>query len=354
MPTHIVIAGAGPAALVALCELGRTPANARITLLTRSPHTHYSGMVPGWIEGIYPADAIRVPLAPFCARHEVDLVVGEAREADGERLVLTDGRSLSFDTLIVNSGGETRRAGPLAAPSVIPGRPLEGVVERLGPHLQTAASFAVIGAGAAGVEVAFALRARRPDAAVTLIERAAILPDFPAAFRARILARLAACAIDLRLGTVTECAPGAVMLGAERVPADIVLAFTGPAPGAFVAHTPFAKAADGFLAVGPDMRSLSHPNVFAAGDVATNADDPRPKSGVFSVRSGPHLAATIEAIAAHRPPPAARLQRHGLVLLSTGGRRAIGTRNGIALEGRLVWRLKDRIDRAFVRRLTTD
>jgi hypothetical protein len=46
-----------------------------------------------------------------------------------------------------------------------------------------------------------------------------------------------------------------------------------------------------------------------------------------------------------------QLQRRGLVLLSTGGRRAIGVRNGIVVEGRWVWRLKDRFDRGFIERL---
>ena len=66
--THrIVIAGAGHAAMLALTRLGTPPPGAEITLVSRGDAAHYSGMVPGWIEGIYPLEAMKVPLAPFLA-----------------------------------------------------------------------------------------------------------------------------------------------------------------------------------------------------------------------------------------------------------------------------------------------
>ena len=99
------------------------------------------------------------------------------------------------------------------------------------------------------------------------------------------------------------------------------------------------------------MRSTSHPHVLAVGDSATREADPRPKAGVFSVRAGPPLAEAIRRRAAGLPLAPVTLQRNALVLLSTGGRSAIGTRNGLTVEGRLVWRLKDHLDQAFMAQL---
>ena len=49
--------------------------------------------------------------------------------------------------------------------------------------------------------------------------------------------------------------------------------------------------ASGFALVGADLRAAGGPgNVFAVGDVAASACDPRPKAGVFAVRQGPVLA----------------------------------------------------------------
>ncbi|MEM9223480.1 MAG: hypothetical protein AAGB11_13905, partial [Pseudomonadota bacterium] len=99
------------------------------------------------------------------------------------------------------------------------------------------------------------------------------------------------------------------------------------------------------------LRSISHPNVLVVGDAATNVDDPRPKAGVFSVRSGIPLAKGVEAMVRGNVPAPTKLQRRGLVLLATGDRSAVGVRNGLVAEGRWVWRLKDHFDQQFMARL---
>jgi selenide,water dikinase len=106
----------------------------------------------------------------------------------------------------------------------------------------------------------------------------------------------------------------------------------------------------GFIRVGRTLQSISHPDVFAVGDVASLDGYDLPKSGVYAVRSGPALAANIrhllrgEALSRHRP------QKDAMYLISTGDEHAIGTRNGVTFAGNWVWRWKDRIDRRFMQK----
>ena len=96
---------------------------------------------------------------------------------------------------------------------------------------------------------------------------------------------------------------------------------------------------------------MGHDEIFATGDCASLVTDPRlPKAGVYAVRQGPVLAHNLKAHAAGRPLRAYRPQRDFLSLLNLGDGRAIAVKWGFSAEGGWAWRLKDAIDRRFVRR----
>jgi selenide,water dikinase len=99
----------------------------------------------------------------------------------------------------------------------------------------------------------------------------------------------------------------------------------------------------GFILVDDQLRSVSHPEVLAAGDCATLRDAPHPKSGVYAVRHAPVLAANLRGAGRRYRP-----QRRALMLLSCGARYAIADWGGLSWEGAWVWRWKDRIDRRWV------
>jgi NADH dehydrogenase FAD-containing subunit len=104
----------------------------------------------------------------------------------------------------------------------------------------------------------------------------------------------------------------------------------------------------GFIATALTLQSTSHPEVFAAGDVASSVALQRPKSGVFAVRAGPPLALNLR-----RYLGAAALQEHlpklrSLNLLACGRRSAIVAWGSWSAQSALAWYWKDWIDRRFV------
>jgi selenide,water dikinase len=104
--------------------------------------------------------------------------------------------------------------------------------------------------------------------------------------------------------------------------------------------------------VNRSLQSVSHPRVFAAGDIAAYAD-PRAKSGVYAVRASPALARNLRAYCEGRPLRPWAAQIRALYLISTGDRRALAQWGRWSWSGRWVWHWKDRIDRRFMRRFGT-
>jgi NADH dehydrogenase FAD-containing subunit len=122
-----------------------------------------------------------------------------------------------------------------------------------------------------------------------------------------------------------------------------------------VAGSGLALDGKGFIVTGPTLQSGSHPEVFAAGDVASRIDAPHAKSGVYAVRAGPPLAANLRLWCALGEAGGVQLRRHmpqarTLNLVSCGARRAIASWGPWSAEGRWVWWWKNHIDRAFVAR----
>jgi selenide,water dikinase len=70
------------------------------------------------------------------------------------------------------------------------------------------------------------------------------------------------------------------------------------------------------------------------------------------VRAGAPLAENLRRAATSRALRPWKPQRDALVIVGLGHKRAVAWRNGIALQGRKVWWLKDRIDRRWMRMYT--
>ncbi len=357
----LLLVGGGHAHVAVLADWIRrgVPAGARVVLLTPEPILRYSGMVPGWLAGQHAREEGVVDLAALAVRAGVEWVQGRCAALDPEaRVVTTDaGPALRFDIASFDTGGEGRGEALLGAdPRLVEVRPIEGLVERLAARRASRRErlrVVVAGGGAGGVELAFGLRnlagaPARPE--VTLATgKGGLLPGFAGAVRRRVAAALARQGIAV-IGEDARFNGGALIAGDRSLePVDLVIAATGSAAPAWVRASGVATNAEGFLLVDAHQRSVSHPCILAAGDVAARADRPLAHSGVHAVRAGPVLAANLRSLLAGETPTATyRPRRHSLYLMNTGDGSAIAAYGPLAAEGPLVLALKHRIDKGWI------
>ena len=158
-----------------------------------------------------------------------------------------------------------------------------------------------------------------------LVDAGQLLPRHNRAARAFARRALDRAGVALHENSsVAAIGAGAVTLGGGRtIAADAALLTTLAAPPSWFRDSGMPLDAGGYLAVRPTLQLLDDDDVFAAGDCAGVAGQPREKAGVFAVRQGPPLAENLRRRALGRPLRPVRLQRRFLTLLSIGGRRAI-------------------------------
>jgi selenide, water dikinase len=346
---RILLIGAGHAHLAVLRNLAKEPLyGARVTLVAPGEMQVYSGMLPGLIAGHYRLDQIRADVARLAARAYAEFAQGTVVALDlGTRTTrLHDGTELGYDFLSLNVGSTIEApAGGLEHAVAV--KPFEAFLDRL--RREPLARVAIAGAGAAGMELAMALRYR--GAAVTLYSDQ---PAMSAPLAERAVAALKRVGVDFRPGMpVTAIEPGPVVIaGASNQAFDLVLLATGAAPLPWLRDSGLATDSRGFVLVDQTLQSSSHPEVFATGDCATLSEDAEPKSGVFSVRQGEALTENLRRTVTRDALKPYEPHGNALQIISCGSRYAIAERGSWSAEGALVWRWKDWIDRRWLRSLT--
>lgn len=363
---RLILAGGGHAQLSVLEMFARRSPDVDVVLVTPSPYQIYSGMLPGWIAGHYQLEECMIDLRPLAAAAGARLILAQVVRIDAQRrtVVLSDDTHLIYDGLSLDVGSETDTSSLEAASEcLLPIKPLDHFVQRW-PDILAAASrqkdyhVVVVGGGAAGVELAFAVRhafATRGygQAPVTLIAaESGILPGHASGVRARTLRLLQQRGITLHQARAAGTAQGVTLSGGASLHADCLIAATGARPPAWLRDTGITLDEQGYVLVDAQQRSVSHPEIFAAGDVCTRSDIRLARSGVHAVFAGPVVAHNLIAAIAGHSLQSYRPRNKSLYLLATGPQHAIASWGAFSAQGHWVWRWKRWIDRRFMRKHT--
>ncbi|MEV4066585.1 NAD(P)/FAD-dependent oxidoreductase [Nonomuraea dietziae] len=263
-----VIVGAGLAGAKAAQTLREEGFDGEVVLIGAEEERPYERppLSKGYLQGRSEREKIFVHPPYWYADQEIDLRLGVTVTGialDAHEVALDDGSRMSYDKLLITTG---------ASPRTLPGQAytLRTVAdsEALKAGFAAGGRVVIIGAGWIGLESAAA--AREAGCEVTVVEPAptplhrVLGPELGEVF-ANVHRRHG---VDLRLGvSAEEVEADGVRLGTgERLPADLVVAGVGAAPNVNLAREAGLEVGDGIL-TDAALRT-SHPDVYAAGDVA--------------------------------------------------------------------------------------
>ncbi len=358
----LVLIGGGHSHAIALRMWAMKPLEGvRITLITESSSTPYSGMLPGHIAGFYTHAECHInlrSLAQFAqAQLYIDTVVG--LDLVNKQILCAHRPPVSFDVLSIDIGSTPASVNvPGANKYAIAAKPVANLLtqwQQIVEDNEKPLSLGIVGGGAGGVELALAMQGNLQNhVKIHLFHRdAEIMPHYGGWVRRRLQAILRQKGINLHLQeTVIEVQPNKISCESGlKVECDRIFWVTQASAPGWIIESGLATDSQGFVQVNDYLQAISHPNIFAAGDIATMINYPRPKAGVFAVRQGKPLFNNLQKTLLAGRLQAYKPQKTYLSLIGTGDGKAIASWGNFGIGASpLLWNWKDKIDRQFMDR----
>jgi selenide,water dikinase len=378
--SDLVLLGGGHANIQVLKMLAMNPIGGlRITLISDQTHSPYSGMVPGYLAGYYSYEDCHFDLRRLCEELGQRFIRAKIIGIDPERkkIQLENRPEIRYDCASVNVGiapKSIENVAPESIEKLIPLKPISKFIghwDRLIAELKayqgsTPLPLAMVGGGAAGVEIAIILKMLIDqngwNAEVSLIHRHDFLVSAKDARAQRQLSetlRTAGIRVVPNTEVVRMQENGLLLKDSQGQTHThdfyrVLIATEAAAPPWFKSSgLPVDR--DGFLKVDEHLRVENEEALFAAGDCIHFLPSPLKKAGVYAVRQGPVVGRNIRAFFTGQSGlKTFRPKKHVLSLITSGERKAIVHQDSPSilrwLGPSLTWRVKDWIDRSFMER----
>ncbi len=362
----LLLLGGGHAHVEVLRQFGLHPmTGVDITLVSPDRHTPYSGMLPGLVAGHYDFDDAHIDLEPLAGFAGARFLQTNAVAIDPvqRNVTLANGSAVNYDAVSIDVGSTPPMQGMTGVTEhTLPVKPVQAflvawdaLVARM--HGGEVRSVAMVGGGAAGVEMLLAMQHRLAQLHLPHKIRFKLITDTPqllanhaSAVRAALTRNLARKQIAVQCATrIARAEAGALFAdNGARIDADASFLATGAATPPWLAVSGLAANDKSFININKYLQSTNHQEVFAAGDCATIEHRVYPKSGVYAVRQGPPLAENLRRFLRSEKLMEYTPQARTLALISTGEQHAIASWGALSFHGNWVWRWKDQIDRKFM------
>lgn len=369
MNRHLVLVGGGHAHLTTISAIRSLVKRGHIvTLIAPSDHHYYSGMAPGLLAGTYRPQEVRFNVRKLATGRGGRFIRGKVVSINPHEkaVFLEDGQRVLYDVISFNVGSATPSGIPVAGSTrVFTVKPIDRILEGRNAVRDSGKSggsgnsleLVVIGGGPAGVEVSGALwrltREERIEGRVTLLTGSGLLDSHPERFRDKARRSL------LKRGIIIKEGARVASIGSSRVSledgseigAHIVFIATGVRPSRLFSESGLPTGEDGGLLVNDYLQCVKYPEIFGGGDCISVQDWNLARAGVYAVRQNPVLLHNLSAALEDKPLQSFNPGNPNfLLILNLGDSTALLKKGNFIWKGAIAFKLKDFIDRRFMRK----
>lgn len=355
-----LLVGAGETHIYVLKQLQKSGlADVEITLLTPSRYQYNFNMITGYVEGFYSEDAIRMDVQKLTKSTSVEWIKGAAMSIDPlQKVILTDeGALLTYDVVSFDIGTLTAEMDiPGVMEHALVAKPNYRLPDLVG-HALKANRLEVVGGNVASVEMTLSLHAQitkqDPNASTIIISKHHAVEEKDKKATRKIEKILEERKIDILPNTsVKKVMKDRLITESNQIIGlDALVWLPGSKSQHLFTNGNLPVNGEGYLMVENTFQVKAYPSIFATGDC-------------MSLSS--HLDVDISHLKMDKQAPVLWENIKGFLrngegetyhpsilkgsIISTGYKKALCIYKGQSWHGKWAWKIKDYLDRRFMRR----
>ncbi|WP_028829460.1 FAD-dependent oxidoreductase [Proteocatella sphenisci] len=335
----------------------------RTVLISSESKQYYSGMASGYIEGTYTEKDFTVDLPRICSKSAVIFIKDTVILINpaAKTLETASGEIYKFDILSVDTGSDISGSQihgardfahlikPLSNLKIIKKILIDAPVDLY--------NVVVVGAGAAGVEIALAIRAlgikENKKYSISIVNsNSDILKGYAKGVEHKTVDLFKRNEIKLIINQRANLIEKnyILMQSGFKIKYDLLLLATGSLSHPLYRESGFCVDDKGYMVVNDYLQNIEFPYILGAGDcIKFENYDYVKKVGVYAIREAPILWKNIKHIVDNEELEKYVPQKNYLSIISLGNKTAIASYKKLFKTGRISWYVKDWIDRTFIK-----
>ncbi len=330
----------------------------------------YSGLATGMLGGIYPPELDQVDVAVLAARARggariiQDRMIGLDRRT--RSVLLERHGSVHYDALSLNLGSAPPEIAGSDQPCSYSVKPIHRLrdlrieLESRFADRHRSLRIVIAGAGPTGSELAGNIAGLAQSAGaepdILVVAGGDVLRQLPKRAAFVVRSGLERRGVRFLTGSrVVRLETGtAILADGREIAFDVFVNATGLKPRPVPGESGLPVTEEGGLIVDRNLRSPADQLVHGGGDGVSVEGHALPRIGVYAIRQSPVLLHNLLAAMEGTAPRPFEPQKHYFWIMNLGDGTGLATRGPLWWHGRSAFRLKDRIDRRFLRSYRPD